>query len=92
MKGIVIYDKDDLTEEAERMCGALTEEERSELLERIAKEREDKAVRDIIERNFRKVQADVKGIIDRECAQPQDIIPSGKHEVDPRMVDPMCDF
>ena len=92
MKGIVIYDKDDLTEEAERMCGALTEEERSELLDRIAKERADKAVRDIIERNFRKVQADVKGIIDRECAQPQDIIPSGKHEVDPRMVDPMCDF
>lgn len=92
MKGIVIYDKDDLTEEAGRMCEGLIEEERSELLDRIAKERADKAVRDIIERNFRKVQADVKGIIDRECAQPQDIIPSGKHEVDPRMVDPMCDF
>ena len=92
MKGVVIYDKDDLTEEAERMCGGLTEEERSELLDRIAKERADKAVRDIIERNFRKVQGDVKGIIDRECVQSQEIISVNKPDVDPRMVDPMCDF
>ncbi|MBO5472062.1 MAG: hypothetical protein J5976_06460, partial [Bacteroidales bacterium] len=92
MKGVVIYDKDDLTEEAERMCGGLTEEERSELLDRIAKERADKAVRDIIERNFRKVQADVKGIIDRECAQSQEISSPKAPDVDPRMVDSFHDF
>ena len=92
MKGVIVYDEEDMQIEAIRRRDALTEEDKTELLDRIAKERADKAVRDIIERNFRKVQADVKGIIDRECAQSQDITPSGKTEVDPRMVDSFHDF
>ena len=92
MKGVVIYDKDDLSEEAVRLREALTEDERSELLSRIAKERSDKVVRDIIESNFRNVQADVKAIIDRECTQSQEIISDFKPDVDPRMVDSLYDF
>ena len=89
-KGVVIYAYDDIFQEAKERVESLTDEEREELLEKIAKERADKAVRDVIERNFRKVQADVRGIIDRECAQPQSITPIADGGVDPRMVDPFA--
>ena len=89
-KGVVIYAYDDIFQEAKERVESLTDEEREELLEKIAKERADKAVRDVIERNFRKVQADVRGIIDRECAQPQSITPIADDGVDPRMVDPFA--
>jgi hypothetical protein len=89
-KGVVIYAYDDIFQEAKERVESLTDEEREELLEKIAKERADKAVRDVIERNFRKVQADVRGIIDRECAQPQSITPIADSGVDPRMVDPFA--
>ena len=79
-KGVVIYDSEDIKIEAVRLRDSLTEAERDELLESIAKERADKIVREIIERNFKKIQAEVKAIIDRECQQPQDI----------RMVDPFA--
>ena len=54
------------------------EETTTQLEETIAKDKAEKVVRDIIESNFKRIQAEVKGIIDRECRQPQDI----------RMVDP----
>ena len=79
-KGVVIYDSEDIKIEAVRLRDSLSEAERDELLESIAKERADKIVREIIESNFKKIQAEVKAIIDRECQQPQDI----------RMVDPFA--
>ena len=89
-KSIVIYTDDDICEAARERIGKLTEEERENLLETIAKEKADKAVRDIIERNFRQVQADVRGIIQRECAPPQDITPFTTDGIDARMVDPFA--
>jgi hypothetical protein len=77
-KGVVVYDAEALKEEAARLRDSLTEAERDEILETIAKDKAEKVVRDIIESNFKRIQAEVKGIIDRECRQPQDI----------RMVDP----
>ena len=75
-----LIDSEDIKIEAVRLRDSLSEAERDELLESIAKERADKIVREIIERNFKKIQAEVKAIIDRECQQPQDI----------RMVDPFA--
>ena len=86
----VIYDYDDILQEARMRVDTLSADEKAELLEMIAKEKADKAIRDIIERNFRKVQADVRGIIDRECSQPQDIIPVKDEGIDFRMVDPFA--
>ena len=86
-KGVVIYQEDDLLKEAIRRVEALSKKERQELLEKIATQRADKAVRDIIEQNFKRIQADVKGIIDRECSQSQDISSSSVQYTDPRMVD-----
>lgn len=86
-KGVVIYQQDDLLKEAIRRVEALSKKERQELLEIIATQRADKAVRDIIEQNFKRIQADVKGIIDRECSQSQDISSSSVQYTDPRMVD-----
>ena len=89
-KSIVIYTDDDICEAARERIGKLSEEEKENLLETIAKEKADKAVRDIIERNFRQVQADVRGIIQRECAPPQDITPFTTDGIDARMVDPFA--
>ena len=77
-KGVVVYDSEALKEEAARLRDSLMDAERDEILETIAKDKAEKVVRDIIESNFKRIQAEVKGIIDRECRQPQDI----------RMVDP----
>ena len=90
-KGIVVYEKDDMQREAIRRKDALSEDERNELLERIAKEKADKLVRDTIQRNFRKVQMDVRGIIERECYMPQDITPPSFREPDYRMTDPFAE-
>lgn len=89
-KGVVIYAYDDILQEARMRVDTLSADEKAELLEMIAKEKADKAIRDIIERNFRKVQADVRGIIDRECSQPQDISPVKDEGIDFRMVDPFA--
>ena len=86
-KGVVIYAYDDILQEARMRVDTLSADEKAELLEMIAKEKADKAIRDIIERNFRKVQMDVRGIIDRECSQPQDISPVKDEGIDFRMVD-----
>ena len=89
-KGVVIYAYDDILQEARMRVDTLSADEKAELLEMIAKEKADKAIRDIIERNFRKVQMDVRGIIDRECSQPQDISPVKDEGIDFRMVDPFA--
>ena len=86
-KGVVVYYQEDLLKEAIRRVEALSNKEREELLEKIATQRADKAVRDIIEQNFKRIQADVKGIIDRECHQSQDISSPSVQYTDPRMVD-----
>ena len=86
-KGVVVYHQEDLLKEAIRRVEALSNKEREELLEKIATQRADKAVRDIIEQNFKRIQADVKGIIDRECHQSQDISSPSAQYTDPRMVD-----
>ena len=91
-KGVVIYDSEDIKIEAVRLRDSLSDTERDELLDSIAKERADKIVREIIERNFKKIQAEVKAIIDRECQQPQDICPSLNFLNDPRMVDAFCEM
>ena len=90
-KGVVVYDKDDMRAEAVRRKDALSEDERNELLERIAKEKADKLVHDTIQRNFRKVQMDVRGIIERECYMSQDITPPRYSEPDYRMTDPFAE-
>ena len=90
-KGVVVYQQEDLLKEAVRRIETLSEREREELLEKIATRRADKAVRDIIEQNFKRIQADVKGIIDRECSQSQDISSPSVQYTDPRMVDAFAD-
>ena len=90
-KGVVVYQQEDLLNEAIRRVETLSEREREELLEKIATQRADKAVRDIIEQNFKRIQADVKGIIDRECSQSQDISSPSVQYTDPRMVDAFAD-
>jgi hypothetical protein len=79
-KGVVVYSDEDIKAEARARVQALSHVERASLVESIANAKADKCIRDIIQSNFRKVQADVRGIIDRECRQPQDI----------RMVDPFA--
>ena len=90
-KGVIVYQQEDLLKEAVRRVENLSEREREELLEKIATQRADKAVRDIIEQNFKRIQADVKGIIDRECRQSQDISSPSVQYTDPRMVDAFAD-
>ena len=90
-KGVVVYQQEDFLNEAIRRVETLSEREREELLEKIATQRADKAVRDIIEQNFKRIQADVKGIIDRECRQSQDISLPSVQYTDPRMVDAFAD-
>ena len=89
-RGVVVYSDDDLKVEARSRVEALSQKERDSLIESIAAAKAEKCIRDIIHRNFRKVQADVKGIIDKECWQPQDITPMGKGAADSRMVDPFA--
>ena len=86
-KGIVLYDNDALIHEVAERINELSEMERESLIDRIASARAEKAVRDIIERNFKRVQDEIKAIIDKECSQSQEISPISKPAVDPRMVD-----
>ena len=89
-KGVVVYSENDIQAEASRKVAELSDKERSLLIDAIANAKAEKTIRDIIQRNFRKVQADVRGIIERECWQPQDITPVARGAADPRMVDPFA--
>ena len=91
-KGIVLYDNDALIHEVAERINELSEMERESLIDRIASARAEKAVRDIIERNFKRVQDEIKAIIDKECSQSQELSSISKPSLDPRMVDPMHDF
>ena len=89
-KGVVVYAEDEIQAEARRKVEELSDKERTILVEAIANAKAEKAIRDIIQRNFRKVQADVRGIIEKECWQPQDITPVKRGAADSRMVDPFA--
>ena len=89
-KGVVVYSHDGIQAEARSRVEALSDKERASLIESIANAKAEKCIRDVIQRNFRKVQADVKGIIEKECWQPQDMTPVGRESADPRMVDPFA--
>ena len=89
-KGVVVYSDDGIQAEARRRVEALSDKERASLIESIANAKAEKCIRDVIQRNFRRVQADVKGIIEKECWQPQDMTPVGRGPADPRMVDPFA--
>jgi hypothetical protein len=89
-KGVVVYSDDDIIVKARSRVEALSDKERTSLIESIANAKAEKCIRDVIQRNFRRVQADVKGIIEKECWQPQDMTPVGRRPADPRMVDPFA--
>jgi hypothetical protein len=90
-KGIVIYQPEDMEVQARIRIDALSSTERNELLDRIATRRYNKAVRVVIEQNFKRIQDEVKGIIDRECRQSQQINIAKPQSPDPRMVDAFAD-
>jgi len=90
-KGIVIYQPEDMEVQARIRIDALSSTERNELLDRIATRRYNKAVRVVIEQNFKRIQDEVKGIIDRECRQSQQITIAKPQSLDPRMVDAFAD-
>jgi hypothetical protein len=90
-KGVVIYLPEDMKIQARMRIDALSSTERNELLDRIATRRYNKAVRVVIEQNFKRIQDEVKGIIDRECRQSQQITIAKPQSPDPRMVDAFAD-
>lgn len=90
-KGVVVYQPEDLIIQARRRVDALSSTERNALLDRIATRRYNKAVRVVIEQNFKRIQDEVKGIIDRECRQSQQITIAKPQSPDPRMVDAFAD-
>ena len=90
-KGIVIYQPEDMEVQARIRIDALSSTERNELLDRIATGRYNKAVRVVIEQNFKRIQDEVKGIIDRACRQSQQITIAKPQSPDPRMVDAFAD-
>jgi hypothetical protein len=90
-KGVVVYQPEDVKIQARRRVDALSSTERNALLDRIATRRYNKAVRVIIEQNFKRIQDEVKGIIDRECRQSQQITIAKPQSPDPRMVDAFAD-
>lgn len=90
--GFVVYHDDDIPDEVTRRISLLSADERNELLEQIVTDLVNDAVKKRIAENFKRVQADVKGIIARECWQSQEIHQPENNTVDPRMVDPLHDF
>ena len=90
-KGVVVYQPEDVIIQARRRVDALSSTERNALLDRIATRRYNKAVRVVIEQNFKRIQDEVKGIIDRECRQSQQITIAKPQSPDPRMVDAFAD-
>ena len=90
-KGVVVYQPEDVKIQARRRVDALSSTERNALLDRIATRRYNKAVRVVIEQNFKRIQDEVKGIIDRECRQSQQITIAKPQSPDPRMVDAFAD-
>lgn len=90
--GVVVYYYDDIPDEVARRISALSSDERTELLQQIVSDLVNEAVKRRVAENFKRVQADVKGIIARECWQPQEIHQPENKTVDPRMVDPLHDF
>ena len=90
-KGVVVYQPEDVKIQARRRVDALSSTERNALLDRIATRRYNKAVRVVIEQNFKRIQDEVKGIIDRECRQSQQITIAKPQSPDPRIVDAFAD-
>jgi hypothetical protein len=90
--GFVVYHDDDIPDEVTRRISLLSADERNELLEQIVTDLVNDAVKKRIAENFKRVQADVKGIIARECWLSQEIHQPENNTVDPRMVDPLYDF
>ena len=88
--GFVVFHEDDIPDEVARRISLLSSDERTELLEQIVSDLVNEAVKKVIAENFKRVQADVKGIIARECWQSQEIHQPENAAVDPRMVDPFA--
>ena len=86
-KGIVVYDDDELEDKAWEAISEMTPQEKQELLERIARSKADERVTAIVQENFKRVQEDIKGIIQRESYVSQEI----HSETDKRMIDPFAD-
>ena len=83
-KGVVVYDDDGLEEKAQEMVSALSDVERQELIDTIAQKRIYNHVMRIVHNNFKRVQEEVKDIVEKEYARSL----SG----DKRLVDPFADY
>lgn len=86
-KGIVVYDDDELEDKAWEAISEMTPQEKQELLKRIARSKADERVTAIVQENFKRVQEDIKSIIQRESYVSQEI----HSETDKRMIDPFAD-
>ena len=82
-KGVVIYDEDDLNTKARESMSKLNSKQKAELVQRIAQAKADEQVDRIVQENFKKVQEDIKGIVEREYTKAQ--------MNDRRMVDAFAD-
>ena len=92
-RGVAHYEEDELDDKAWELISALKLEEQDELVMSLALKAADEMVTAAIMDNFKKVQDDIKGIIDRECQQSQEIqVVNKDYTNDRRLVDSFhCD-
>ena len=91
-RGAAHYDEDEIEDKAWEMISALSPEEKDELLLTIARKAAEEMVNKAIMDNFKKVQDDIKSIIDKECQQSQEIQqPKKDYNNDVRVVDSFSD-
>ena len=91
-RGVAHYDEDEIEDKAWEMISALSPEEKDELLLTIARKAAEEMVNKAIMDNFKKVQDDIKSIIDKECQQSQEIQqPKKDYNNDVRVVDSFSD-
>ena len=87
-RGVAHYEEDELDDKAWELISALKLEEQDELVMSLALKAADEMVTAAIMDNFKKVQDDIKGIIDRECQQSQEIqVVNKDYTNDRRLVD-----
>ena len=87
-RGPAHYDEEEIEDKAWELISALSPEDKDELLMSLAKKAAEEMVNKAILDNFKKVQDDIKGIIDKECEQSQEIQqPKKDYTKDIRVVD-----
>ena len=74
--GSIVYEEDQLQQEAIKRAGELSDDDRKGILKDIAKKKAEEAVDKKILDNFNRIQADVKNIIARETGSvSQEVTP-----------------